>query len=87
MGFVSSGGCSGSYFYHEQELDLDDFGEWQDTSPETAQRYGCGNRQFITFKYPKEGVLERNAISLNEYFEICASMEFEMDIGECQRCA
>ena len=67
------------------DLDYTDFGEHRDVEPETAEPYGCGNMRFIPDRYPKEGVLEKYNITLEEYMQIQDKLDC-LSFGRCGWC-
>ena len=66
--------------------DQDDFGEGGDSSPETAEPYGCGCWEFKADRTPKQEVLDKYGITKEEYLTICDQLEDKVMVGECGWC-
>lgn len=49
--------------------------------------YGCAYHEFVPYETPKEGVLEKYGITLEEYKEICSRLEDELYVGGCGWCS
>ncbi len=67
------------------ELEESDFGEKYDTSPETAEPYGCGNMQFIPFEEVKQETLEKYNLTELEYRVIQKKLDC-LSFGSCGLC-
>lgn len=66
------------------DADVSDFGT---SKSEGDGNYGCLYHEFIPYEVPKEGVLERYGITLEEYKEICDALECELYVGQCGWCS
>lgn len=64
----------------------EDFGTTEDTSPDEAPDYGCGNMQFIPYPVRNE-ILEKYEITEDEYNGIVESLVNGLSFGECDLCA
>ncbi len=62
----------------------DDFGKLDDLNPKNAEPYGCGNMTFIPYP-PKQEVLDKYNINLNEYYIICKKLDC-LSFGSCSWC-
>lgn len=69
---------------NEINADYHDFGYKQDTAPEIAEPYGCGNMQFIPKPVEKE-ILDKYNITVDEYNEICVKLDC-LSFGGCRWC-
>jgi len=67
------------------DADRDNFGSMEDLNPDKAERYGCGNMQFVS-KMPTDEVLKMYSINLQEYSDICDELTYAFSIGECGWC-
>jgi hypothetical protein len=65
--------------------DRDDFGLSYDTSPETAEEYGCGSRVFEGIEATSE-ILAKYSITKEEYLEIVCKLEEGLSFGSCGWC-
>jgi len=61
------------------------FGEKQDTAPEDAEPYGCGNMQFLS-KPADPCVLLKYGISTEEYNIIADELKEKLSFGCCGWC-
>ena len=62
----------------------EDFGTKEDTRPQEAEPYGCGNMQFIP-KAADADVLEKYGIDEQEYITICDALQC-LSFGRCGWC-
>lgn len=62
-----------------------DFGHTEDISSETAEPYGCGDRQFISCE-PTQEVLDKYRISRDEYEIVIEKLKEELSFGCCGWC-
>lgn len=56
-------------------------------SSESDGEYGCAYHEFISYDEPKEGVLEKYKITLEEYQKICDRLERALYVGHCGWCS
>lgn len=61
-----------------------DFGE-SDSSPDG--NWGCDYHIFCPYEEPKDDVLEKYNITIDEYKEICEKLEIKLDVGPCGWCS
>lgn len=75
-----------TFIINDIDADEEDFGKKYDDSPETAPEYGCGNMRFHPYE-PREEILKKYNITLNEYEQICDKLEDGLSFGRCGWCA
>ena len=63
-----------------------DFGEKYDRDPENADDYCCGDMQFTRIAATKK-VLDKYAITEEEYSKICDKLESRLSFGACGWCS
>ena len=79
--------CSAKTFTVNGKIaNTEDFGTTEDTSPDEAPDYGCGNRQFIPYPVRNE-ILEKYEITEEEYIGIVEELVEKLSFGECDLCA
>lgn len=61
-----------------------DFGRMEDTNKAEAEP--CGGMEFIPDEEPKEKVLEKYNISIEEWKEVCEYLENVLHVGKCSWC-
>lgn len=66
--------------------DYDDFGEKADLNRRAAPDHGCGNMTFTPYAEPREGILERYQINMENYQEICDKLTEALSFGYCGWC-
>lgn len=67
------------------ELDYKDFGDKDDTEPDKAEEYGCGNMQFIPYEEVKQETLKKYNITEEEYRKIQDKLDC-LSFGSCSWC-
>ncbi len=67
------------------DADEDDFVDQYDQSPETAEKYGCGNMRADIIPATDE-VLKKYGITADEYATIAADVAKKVSCGCCGRC-
>jgi len=67
------------------DADENDFGSTHDMDPDSAEEYGCGDRQFVP-DMPTDEVLKKYSITLKEYKEICCELQNCLNVGSCGWC-
>ena len=67
--------------------DSRDFGEQEDTDPDEAEEYACGNMQFIPFTVAPEGVLTKYGITQKEFDTVAEELSEKLSFGPCSWCA
>ena len=69
--------------------DTYDFGENYDHEPEEAEPYGCGCHEFDANREDMTKIkttCDKYHITLEEYLEICNSLEEKLYVGRCGWC-
>ena len=77
------------FLINEKNADRDDFGEMRDIEPNNPddgdEGMGCGNYIFIP-DIPRNGVLDKYKITLEEYEIICSELKEKFNVGYCGEC-
>lgn len=63
-----------------------DFGQGVDEEPLADGKFGCGHHAFHHFERPKNGVLEKYHISMEDYRTICSTLDAQLSRGRCKYC-
>ena len=65
--------------------DYRDFGNKEDSLPASPYSYMCENMKFTPI-LPKQVVLDKYGINVDEYVEICDKLEKSLSFGRCGWC-
>jgi len=65
--------------------DYHDFGSKEDSMPFSPYAYMCENMKF-TPKLPKQSVLNKYKITVDEYVDVCDKLEAGLSFGRCGWC-
>ena len=82
-------GALNCFTINGKDADYTDFGELTDISPDTADKYGCGNMSFVPYKDKDtiNEIISKYGITEDEFYAIIDDLSSALYIGKCNMCS